>query len=184
MRFREAHRPGEAAGEHRPHVAPAQACVAEGHEEVGGARGQRRVGMKRDIRAREHGRAGLRDDERQLQPAVGGIERRGGERGLVVRGERLARFGNGPGAAVHDARLIGVAGGGKRRELPGGDPVGGVEHAVEDGAVVLPEALAAGTGLRRAGRRRAGSRGHVAVSACSPLRGAGIVAAVEAGMRC
>jgi hypothetical protein len=143
MRLREAHRSGEPAGKHRPHEAPAQACIAEGHEEVGGARGQRRVGVERDVRAREHGRAGLRHDERQLQTAVGPIECRGGERSLVVRGERLARFGNGPGAAVQDARLIPVAGGGVRRELCGGDLLGGVEHAVEEGAVVVPEALPA-----------------------------------------
>jgi hypothetical protein len=122
-------------------MSASEAFVAKGDEEVGGARGQRRVGVERDVRARKHGRAGLRDDERQLQPAFGRIERRRGERSLVVRGERIARFGNGPRPAVHDARLINVAGGGKWRELSGGDPVGGVEHAVEDGAVVLPEAL-------------------------------------------
>ena len=97
--------------------------------------------MERDVRAGEYGRAGLRNGERQLQPAVGRVECGRGERSLVVGREGRARFGNGPGAAVHDARLIDVAGGGKRRKLFRGDPVGGVEHTVEDCAVVFPEAL-------------------------------------------
>ncbi len=76
-------------------------------------------------------------DERQLQAAVRSVKRRGRERSVVVGGESNARLGYGPGTAVDDSRLIGVARGGERRELLRGDAVSGIEHAIEDGPVVL-----------------------------------------------
>ena len=46
------------------------------------------------------------------------------------------RLRYGPGFAVDDSRLVGVAQGGERREPLGGDAVRGIEHAVEDCPVV------------------------------------------------
>ena len=144
--------------------------------------------MERDVRAGEHGRAGFRNRERQLQPAVGRIERGRREGSLVVGREGSARFGNGPGAPVHHARLVDVARRGERRELLRRDPVGRVDHAVEDRAVVLPEAIAPAQVIDMQDVEELEveitSRNQHARHPGGRRREAAIVAVVGSGMRC
>ena len=136
MRLGQAHRPGEASLEHRTHEATALVGTAEADQEVGSARRQRGIGMKGDIRAGKNGRTGFRNHERELQAAVLRVKRRGRERCVVVGGESSTRLRYGPGMAVDDSRLVGVAQRGERRESLRGDAVGGIEHAIEDRPVV------------------------------------------------
>ena len=141
LRLRQRHRPGEPARQHRPQEGVDLLGGAELREQVGVGDGEHQVSGGADVGRREPGEAGLGDGHRQLRATELAVHRHADQVRLGERVQRLLDFTDDGDLLAVEARLLCVALLVVRREVPRGQLLAQIQHAVEGLARMLGEAV-------------------------------------------